>query len=148
AAMAAAIKMADKELVPIGKDIEQLLSSKKASEFSDGFKKSLEGLRHVDYGELPQRTKELGESIERAKQNTEELKKKAEELAFLKWDRVGHWIYASYVAGAQKGKAEVHALEDEQKSAVEMAAEHEKEVKDQKIAQRQQQSEEYRQWQQ
>lgn len=81
AAAHASLEMADKDIVNIGKDMEQILAGKKSGELSDGLKRDLEGLKHFNFGELPQKITDVQAAIGRAEKNVQDLTKDVDDAS-------------------------------------------------------------------
>ena len=81
AAAHAALEMADKDIVDLGKDVDQLLSGKKAGKLSEGLRNDLEGLKHFDFGDLPNKITKVNEAISRAEENIRKTQAELEEAA-------------------------------------------------------------------
>src|SRR5215467_8395083 len=81
AAAHAAVEMADKDIVSLGKDIEQVLSGQKVDKLSEGLRNDLEGLKHFDFGDLPNKITNVNAAIERAEDNIRETQAALEEAA-------------------------------------------------------------------
>lgn len=136
AAAQAAIRMADKELVPLSKDIEQILSGKNAGELSEGLRKDLEGIQHISFGELPRKINEIHEAIGRADENTKKLNDRFLKFAALApaLGDVGRIISGYLGAAVERAEGERQRLATLGKGLENEESEYEKDVANQKIA--------------
>src|SRR5262249_23444348 len=81
AAAHAALEVADKDVVSLGKDIEQILSGKKAGKLSEGLRNDLEGLKHFDFADLPQKITNVNDALGRAEDNIKKLQTDLDEAS-------------------------------------------------------------------
>ncbi|HET6842177.1 MAG TPA: hypothetical protein VFK06_10920 [Candidatus Angelobacter sp.] len=150
AASAAAIKLADQELVPLGKDIEQILAGKNAKNLSEGLKKDFEGFQHITFGELPQKISDVEAAIKRSDDNVKKLNDRfLESVKFAPiFGELGKTITGFFGAALEKAQGENKQLHDLNDKAILQLKEKAAQTANQVKQQQQQQAEEFREAQQ
>jgi len=150
AASAAAIKLADQELVPLGKDIEQVLAGKNAKNLSEGLKKDFEGLQHITFGELPQKISDVEAAIKRSDENVKKLNERfLESFKFAPlFGDLGKSITSFFGAAVERAEGENKALRDVLNQSRQLQEEKNENTANKNKQQQQQQAEEFREAQQ
>src|ERR1051326_7635520 len=115
AAAHASLEVADKDIVNIGKDMEQILAGKKSGKLSDGLKQDLQNLKHFDFGALPNKINDVNAAIGRAEEQIKGFQKEVDDAADAGYNELGSatGIVADTRLEQAKGEVEIlkHLLE-------------------------------------
>ncbi len=131
-----ALKLADKELVEISKNVDQILAGKKVDKLSEGLRKDLEALKHFTFAELPGKIHDVDEAIKRADGNVKKLNDRFLKIAGFApaFGDLGNAVLAYFGASVEKAEGERKALQGIREELKLTERDHKEETTNDKLA--------------